>query len=324
MSLTDYFQVNAQKPQPYIIEKAARLIKAGELVAFPTETVYGLGADAFQPAAVEKIFIAKGRPQEKPLLVHISNIKQAASLTTGISEDAQRLMKCFWPGPLSIILPAKSKVPLVVRGDGVGVGLRMPSHPVALALINAAGPLAAPSANLYGRPSPTSAKHVREDLDNIIAAVLDAGETGSGLESTLIDMCARPYKILRPGGIDHSAIAKCLNDEVSIFDDVLKSSYRTRLKIQLFADQNELNKALAQKNGEGNMVGLLTLEEHHHESEWTKHIFKLDMSEDNFNLYAILREAEAIGIDLLVVAPFDQERVGTAVMDRLRRAVGHD
>jgi len=319
--LTKYLIVDAKKPDPAIIETAARFIRAGELVAFPTETVYGLGASAFQPEAVQKIFIAKGRPQEKPLLVHISNLEQVAELAAVIPEDAERLMKSFWPGPLSIILPARNEVPQIVRGDGIGVGIRMPSHPVALALIDAAGPLSAPSANLHGRPSPTTAAHVRDDLNNMIAAVLDAGETGTGLESTLIDMCSRPYSVLRLGGVGQSAIENCLGEKVSIIPDTAMSGYRTKVRVQLCADWHVLDDILTEKKDLKQRIGILTVDEDTpFRSKWTECIFKLDLSENNFNLYYLLREAEKAGIDVLLVAPFESDKIGKAAMERLQRA----
>jgi L-threonylcarbamoyladenylate synthase len=322
MPSTRYLKINPLIPEPDIIEIAAQLIKSGEVIAFPTETVYGLGADTFQPLAVEKIFLAKGRPQERPLLVHISNVEQVAKLSSIVSGNASKLMEHFWPGPLSIILPARAEVPSVVRGGGFGVGLRMPSHPVALALIEATGPLAAPSANLYGRPSPTNAEHVREDLDNIIAAVLDAGETGSGLESTIIDLCSRPYQILRRGGVQQAAIEECLGEEVNVTHSSQAGGFQTKLKIRLCVDGNELNKLIIKQHELGQILGLIILEDNcPDELELVEHIFQLDISEKNFNLYPIMRKAEAVGIDLLLVAPLTEERIGTAVMDRLRRAV---
>ena len=185
MMKTMRWRIDSQRPDQGLIAQAAALLKSGQLVAFPTETVYGLGADAYNPEAVKKVFEVKGRPPQSPLLVHVSNLEQVYGLTAEISPLARLLMDRFWPGPLAFILPASARVPAVVLGGKKSVGLRMPSHPVALALIEQAGPIAAPSANLSGRPSPVSAEHVMDDLDGRIAAILDAGSTGFGLESTI-------------------------------------------------------------------------------------------------------------------------------------------
>ena len=198
--ITEYWKVDPENPEINIITRAAELIRDLQLVAFPTETVYGLGALASSSEAVAKIFEAKGRPAENPLLVHVSKIEQVKELALQIPETASLLMDKFYLGP-SIILPSRNEVPAIVRGGKSSVGLRMPSHPVARALIDQTGPIAAPSANLSGRPSPLTAEHVKADLDGKIAAVLDAGRTGIGLESTIIDLSQDKYKVLRLGGL---------------------------------------------------------------------------------------------------------------------------
>jgi L-threonylcarbamoyladenylate synthase len=238
MIATRYLKVDAQHPDPERISQAAQLICQGELVAFPTETVYGLGAAALQADAAAKIFAAKGRPAEHPLLVHISQMEQVKMLVTEIPPEARRLMEHFWPGPLSIILPAREEVPEIVRGGSSGVGLRMPSHPVAIALINAAGPMAAPSANLYGRPSPTQADHVRTDLDGRIAAVLDAGETGSGLESTVLDL-NHNFRILRRGGIPVEKIEALLGIRIDLPEPAVEN-YNSPVQVLLNQNRSEL------------------------------------------------------------------------------------
>jgi len=211
---TAIWKINPVQPEPEIIERAAELIRESQLVAFPTETVYGLGAAAFDPEAAQKIFIAKGRPSQKPLLVHISNREQAASLVEDIPSAAWLLMDKFWPGPLSIILPARESVPAIVRGGGNSVGLRMPAHPVSLALIEKTGPLAAASANISGKPAPVTADQVKEDLCGKIAAVLDAGPTGTGLPSTIIDLTGEEYRILRQGELAVGVLEDVLGEKV--------------------------------------------------------------------------------------------------------------
>lgn len=184
------------------VEQAATILRAGGTVAFPTETVYGLGANALDPAAVAKIFAAKQRPQWDPLIVHLADRFMLPVITERVPENATRLMDAFWPGPLTLLLPRNAAVPDAVTAGRPLVGVRVPCHPVAHALLGAAGiPVAAPSANRFGHVSPTLAEHVLEDLDGRIDAVLDSGETTHGLESTVADPCAEPCIVYRPGVI---------------------------------------------------------------------------------------------------------------------------
>jgi L-threonylcarbamoyladenylate synthase len=184
------------------LEQCAALLRAGKLVAFPTETVYGLGANALDAAAVERIFAAKQRPAWDPVIVHIAAPPMIERLVTEVSEPAGLLMKAFWPGPLTLLLPRSNQVPAAVTAGKALVGVRMPAHPVALELIRRAGvPVAAPSANLFSRISPTTAAHVLEDLDGRIDAVLDAGPTVHGVESTVLDVSQSPMRIYRPGAV---------------------------------------------------------------------------------------------------------------------------
>ncbi len=190
------------QPNSEGIARAARLLAAGELVAIPTETVYGLAADALNPAAVASIFAAKGRPMDNPLIVHIGDIRDWDALVKEIPENARALAEAYWPGPLTIILPAADCIPKEVRGGLTTVAVRFPAHPVAQAVILQAGcPLAAPSANRSGAPSPTNAGRVMEDMQGRIAAVLDGGESAVGVESTVISLCGKTPRLLRPGGI---------------------------------------------------------------------------------------------------------------------------
>lgn len=184
------------------IQFASTILSNGGIVAIPTETVYGLAANAFDPLAIKKIFSAKGRPSDNPLIVHISSIDQIYSLVESFSETARKLANVFWPGPLTLILPRSEKVPDEVCAGLPSVAVRMPSHSIARRLINACGfPLAAPSANLSGKPSPTCLEHVIKDLDGKIDAVIDGGRCKIGLESTVITLCAKVPRILRPGAI---------------------------------------------------------------------------------------------------------------------------
>lgn len=321
MGTTRYMQVNALNPEPHIIELAAQIIKAGELVAFPTETVYGLGADAFQPAAVRKIFEAKGRPPENALLVHISNLSQVHRLAAEVSGTAKKLMDRFWPGPLSIILPSLPSVPEIVRGGQTGVGLRMPSHPVALALIEATGPLAAPSANLYGRPSPINANHVKQDLHDKIAAILDAGDTGAGLESTLIDLTTGDCKILRRGGISVSVIEEFLDKKIEVMGTGALPRYKTKVQVILSENEADFEAKLQTFRTQGRVLGVVhTDDTNWHTIEGISRVFSLNISGQGITLYSILRDAEQDGINTLLVAPIDPQQAGAAMMDRLWRA----
>lgn len=191
-----------QANDPKAIETAAQILKEGGLVGMPTETVYGLAANALDGKAVAKIFAAKGRPMDNPLIVHISEFDQINRLVQSVPEAARRLAARFWPGPLTIILPKSEIIPDEVSAGLPTVAVRFPSHPVARALITAAGlPLAAPSANLSGHPSPTTAEHVMNDLSGKIEAVLDGGACGVGVESTVVTLATNPPRLLRPGGI---------------------------------------------------------------------------------------------------------------------------
>ncbi len=194
--------VHPLDPDPQVLEEAGQCLRSGGLVAFPTETVYGLGADATNAKAVARVFTAKGRPATDPLIVHVADLASVSSLVTSWPEAADRLAQAFWPGPMTVVLPRSSLIgDLVTAGLGT-VGIRMPAHPVALALIRAARvPIAAPSANLFSRPSPTRASHVVDDLGDAIDIVLDAGSCAIGVESTVVDLTSDPPAVLRPGGI---------------------------------------------------------------------------------------------------------------------------
>lgn len=204
-------------------EKAADLIKQGETVAIPTETVYGLAADAFNVNAIKKIFEQKGRPADNPLIVHISDLNQLQNLAKDIPDDLQKLADQFWPGPLSLVLKKKTTVPDIVTGGLDTVAVRMPDHPLTLSLIKKTGPLTAPSANKSGRPSPTNPKHIVEDFGDDLP-ILDGGSSKLGLESTVLDLSGESITILRPGFIDATMIEDLLGIKVSTIDQTDKSS----------------------------------------------------------------------------------------------------
>lgn len=204
---TKVIRVNAIQPEPSIIERAADVLRGGNVVVFPTETVYGLGADVFQPAALERIFLAKGRPHNDPLIAHIADEASLELLTTALPEQAKLLASAFWPGPLTLVLPRGPRVPYLMTAGLETVAVRMPRHPVALALIRALGsPIAAPSANRFMHISPTTAQHVLADLDRRVPLILDGGPCEVGVESTVLDLCSEQPTILRPGGVSLEAL----------------------------------------------------------------------------------------------------------------------
>lgn len=199
------------------MEEAAKLIREGELVAFPTETVYGLGADALHPEASKKIYAAKGRPSDNPLIVHICRFEELESIAKEVPPQAKKLADAFWPGPLTMIVWKNDRVPYETTGGMETVAIRMPNHPVALKLIEESGCLiAAPSANTSGKPSPTEAAHVALDLDGKIPMILDGGPVGIGIESTIIDLTEKKPMILRPGYITEKMLSEVLGEEVKI------------------------------------------------------------------------------------------------------------
>jgi len=324
---TEYIKIDNLNPEPGKIKHAASLLRQGELVAFPTETVYGLGASAFLPAAVAKIFVAKERPAGNPLLVHISDRGQIASLASEIPDDAVLLMDNFWPGPLSIILPARPEVPGVVTGGQPSVGLRMPDHPVALALIEAAGPIAAPSANLSSRPSPLTAEHVKSDLGGRIAAILDGGPTGLGVESTVIDLTCQPYSLIRIGGVPLRRLEEILQHPL-VFTENENSRlphYQTKSRVVLcdneqeFIDKLEYYRSQCRSTAVVNnsSAGLKTTDDVRH--------YELTLDGGGVSLYSILRTAEQEGIEVLLFAPIDEgvDGVNAAVIDRIRKSSRH-
>ena len=217
MMNTKIERVNPEQIDETIMEEAGRLIAEGELVAFPTETVYGLGGDALHPEAARKIYAAKGRPSDNPLIVHIADFSDMERVAREVPEAARKLAGAFWPGPLTMIVWKSDAVPMATTGGMDTVAVRMPNHPVALDLIRKSGCLiAAPSANTSGRPSPTEASHVAEDLSGRIAMILDGGPVGIGIESTIIDLTETKPMVLRPGYITPQMLSEVLGEEVII------------------------------------------------------------------------------------------------------------
>lgn len=293
---------------PTAIARAASVVRAGGLVAFPTETVYGLGANALDPEAVRRIFAAKERPDWDPLIVHVSGLEMARRLTT--QELPVELTARFWPGPLTLVARKAACVPEEVTARRATVALRMPRHPVAQALLAAAQlPVAAPSANRFGRPSPTRAEHVAADLGDRVDLILDAGPTELGIESTVLDLTQSPPVILRPGGVTREElgglrVAGGVADEVAAKGlagpGMSLKHYAPRAAVEVFEDEPALQARAEQLRG--HRIGILR--------------------PTAGNLYAELRRLDAEGADVILCVLPAGNGIGLAVRDRLQRAAG--
>lgn len=331
---TEVKKIDPNNPDTTILQHAAKLIKKGEIVAFPTETVYGLGANALDAEAVRKIFQAKGRPADNPLIVHVNSIDQLNQVAEEIPEQIFHLAKKFWPGPLTFILHKRSHVPNIVTGGLDTVAVRLPNNIIAQKLIELAEvPIAAPSANISGKPSPTRAEHVYHDFKGKIPLILDGGETPIGVESTVVNLLVDPPIILRPGGITYEMLRNfipnitVLSNEAKI-DKVLSPGmkYRhyapsTRLilvygeseKIQCFIDEE-----MTRLNSK-NTVVLCLHPEHRHK---VKNVIKLGDNRQTIqkNLFKVLRELDEKDFEIAFAEAISEEKEGLAIMNRLRRA----
>lgn len=323
------------------IETAAQMLQAGELVAFPTETVYGLGGDATQSRSVKKIYEAKGRPSDNPLIVHIAERYQLDAFVTTVSDQVEQLIASFWPGPLTLLMPVKegALAPEVTAGLAT-VAVRMPSHPLALSLLKATGlPIAAPSANTSGKPSPTKASHVNEDLKGRIACILDGGSTGVGVESTVLDCTGEQPVILRPGGVTKEALAAVIGPVLT--DAGLKNAAEKPkapgMKYTHYAPQAPVylvdgTRAYFQAcidlfRLEGEVVGVLATDETLATLKGDVHVSTgqaTDLASVAARLYDGLRafnHHEEVTVILAEV--YDEAGIGQAVMNRLEKAAGH-
>ncbi|RKL67993.1 threonylcarbamoyl-AMP synthase [Salipaludibacillus neizhouensis] len=325
-------------PNDTQIQEVAEYIKNNQVVAFPTETVYGLGGNARSDQAIDKIFQAKGRPSDNPLIVHISSKSQLAEYVENITDNAKQLIEAFWPGPLTIVLPHNGKLSPKVTAGLSTVAVRMPDHPVALAIIEAAGlPIAAPSANRSGRPSPTTAAHVTQDLDGKIAGVVDGGATGVGVESTVVDCTTEKVMILRPGGITKEAleqvVGEVLQDPALTEEEEAPKSPGMKYThyapsaplILVDGDINFLRKNVLASKQEGKRVGTLLTQEHQGLSEADKEVIigsKEYLPEVARALYEALRGFEANEVDIIYSEVFPETDLGSAIMNRLRKAAG--
>ncbi|MBI5790815.1 MAG: threonylcarbamoyl-AMP synthase [Rhodocyclales bacterium] len=311
------------------VARAAQLLRAGELVAFPTETVYGLGADAANPAAVARIFAAKGRPADHPLIVHLPGASHLERWAVDIPEAAYRLAAAFWPGPLTLILKRHPSVSDAITGGQDTVGLRVPNHPLALELLREFdGGVAAPSANRFGRISPTTAAHVREDLGDAVALVLDGGPCAVGIESTILDLTGAAPRILRPGMLDAAAIGRVLGvvpgfggtADAPRVSGSLEAHYAPRTPLHLAA-ATDIAWVATRALDAGRRVALLAPQAPgmaHENLIWRP----ADTDPERFahDLYARLRELDALSCDLILVVAPPEDEAWRAVADRLRRA----
>ncbi len=322
---TMFLKVDPHQPNPRIIEIAAAMIRNGEVVAFPTETVYGVGADALSERAVGRIFAAKDRPMDNPLLLHVDSWEQAAELVYPVSDEALVLVKRFWPGPLTFVARARGEVPEIVRSGLPTVGLRMPDHQVALDLIRASGrPIAATSANKSGHPSPIKAEHVKHDLEGRISAIIDGGETGWGIESTIIDIA-----ILRVGAVSWERLNQALPGMIvlpSTGESLGRAaSAQDNLGQQLvpFAHGAVFPARLKKDLEGGRRIGMVIMTEHDLPAELDYVRFIRGGSREYARtLYDIFRAAVSHQVDVLYMEMPPEDGLGIAVADRIMKSSG--
>ena len=329
-----------------LLRQAGEILKNGGLVAFPTETVYGLGGDGLNRESSKKIYAAKGRPSDNPLIIHIVDMEALPYIVSEVSPEVEKVAAAFWPGPLTMILPKSDNVPDETTGGLKTVAVRMPSHKVARKLIEyAGGYVAAPSANASGKPSPTVAKYVIEDMDGRIDMIIDGGEVGIGLESTIIDMTVNPPQILRPGFITEAMLAEVLGDvdvDKTIFSNDSKLApkapgmkyrhYAPKGQLTIVAGESEkvvgyINEMSREAQKDGKKVGIIGSEEFL--AQYQADSVKSAGSRDDehaiaHNLYRILREFDDENMEVIYSESFDNGGMGQAIMNRLLKAAGHN
>ena len=326
--------------------EAAAILKKGGLVAFPTETVYGLGADALNEEAARKIYAAKGRPSDNPLIAHIAKKEDIEPLVREIPEAGKKLMDAFWPGPLTLIFPKSGRVPKGTTGGLDTVAVRMPSDPVARRLIELAGtPVAAPSANTSGRPSPTTAEHVRQDMDGRIEMIVDGGPVGIGVESTIVDVTGEIPMVLRPGAITMEMLKKCVGAveiDPAILGPVSQDfkpkapgmkyrHYAPKADLTIVSGETEdvvraISRMAAERESEGLSVGIICTDE-------TRALYPCGVVRSMgvrarqetiaHNLYAVLREFDDLNADVIYSESFEGGELSQAIMNRLCKAAGY-
>lgn len=327
------------------LKEASAVIRSGGLVAFPTETVYGLGGDAANPEASRKIYAAKGRPSDNPLIVHIADFSQLRNIVAEVPQEAEKLAEAFWPGPLTMILCKNEVIPYETTGGLDTVAIRMPSHPVARAFLQDSGcMIAAPSANTSGRPSPTTAQHVWEDLHGKIEILLDGGPVGIGIESTIVDLSEERPMILRPGFITQEMLSAVLGD-VGVDPGLVSENskqppkapgmryrhYAPKADLTLVEGTMEeviskINALTREAQAMGKSVGVLATEENK-DRYVADHVIVIGQRRDEAeiarHLFDVLRQFDDLQVDLIYSESFVAAGVGQAIMNRLLKAAGH-
>lgn len=333
------------KAEEQLLEQAGEILRSGGLVAFPTETVYGLGGDALNPESSKKIYAAKGRPSDNPLIIHIYRLEDIYAITADFPEAARKAAQAFWPGPLTMILPKSDLVPRETTGGLDTVAVRFPSHPIANRLIRyAGGYVAAPSANLSGKPSPTVAKYVIEDMDGRIDMILDGGEGDIGLESTIVDMTVTPPQILRPGYITKEMLEQALGqidtDITLIKPDSKQAPKAPGMKYRHYAPKGELtivegspeqvvaymNERAAADHAAGEKTGIIGTSDvlDRYCADVVKCVGSREEEETIArNLFTVLREFDDEGVTKIYSESFESQGLGQAIMNRLLKAAGH-
>jgi len=329
---TFVMKVSPRAPQKRLILTAAEVLRRGGLVAFPTETVYGLGADALNADAVKQIFVAKGRPLDNPIIVHVASEADLRALTTHIPQRARVLIDRFWPGPLTLILRKSPAVPDDVTCGLDTVAVRMPQNKIALALINALGhPIAAPSANLSGRPSGTTAGHVLQDFAGKIDMILDGGPVAVGVESTVLDLSRKPPAILRPGAVTQEDLESLLGRVVMGRGAESKKRspgtryrhYSPRARVTLVEPGDETAIARLVDQYAKAKKNVAVVARHFTSSGKARPIVRImpqELEEYARQIFAVLRELDELAVDEIIVEKTEEKGIGVAILDRLKRA----
>ncbi|ABY95730.1 L-threonylcarbamoyladenylate synthase [Thermoanaerobacter brockii subsp. lactiethylicus] len=344
--MTKIVRVNKNNPEIELIDFAAKVIKEGGLVAFPTETVYGIGANSFNEEAIKKIFIAKGRPQDNPLIVHIAELEQIYDLVKEVPQKAKTLMKKFWPGPLTLIFKKSQKVPYVNTAGMDTVAIRMPSNTIAHLLIKRAEvPISAPSANVSGKPSPTDASHVIEDLYGKVDVIIDGGKCDVGVESTVLDLTEKVPVILRPGAVTLEMLREVIGN-VEVDPSLLKKPqedlkpkspgmkykhYSPNAEVYIVTgDLEKVVKKIQELTEEqlkyGKKVGIMATVQTSTQYEKGEIIVVGDRNRPETiakNLFEVLRQFDKKGVDVIFAESFEYDNIGLAIMNRLEKAAGY-
>jgi L-threonylcarbamoyladenylate synthase len=340
---TEIVELNEQNIDIEKLMRAAKIIKNLGTVVLPTETVYGLGANALSSTAVNKIFLAKGRPSDNPLIVHVCSVEMMEDLLKEpLDLRAKKLIETFWPGPLTLVFKRSDKVPLEVCAHLDTVGIRMPDHPIALKLIELANvPIAAPSANVSGKPSPTTAEHVIQDMNGRVDMIISADRSRIGVESTVLDISSPIAVILRPGGVTLEQLQEVLGKDGVILDmmmdDVVDKPRSPGMKYTHYAPNAPLQIVRGNKENilsyikgkimesDSRLIGVLCSDETQSEYEGA-HVISIGsvhrLDQGASNLFAVLREFDTIGVDVIFAEAFAEDEMGLALMNRLKKAAG--